>query len=253
MPEHRPAWRSFAKRLAANGYRCLIPRQRGFSPAARPRRVRDYRISQLGDDIEALIDASGAARVHLVGHDWGGKIVWRVAQQCPAKLLTLTALSTPHPAAYLKSLVTSRQALASMYIPLVQIPWLPEQLIARVLRKHGDPDAGVINKMLTDEDVASLSEPGALTAAFNYYRAMPLTDPRADCRKVTVPTLHIWSNRDLTFAEKGAQVCGDYVTGEYRFEVLDGVSHWILDEAPEEVTGLVLDWFATHPAVVQPR
>ena len=93
-----------------------------------------------------------------------------------------------------------------------------------------------------------MAEPGALTAALNWYRAIPLSDAREAGKKVTVPTMLIWSDGDIALLEKGAQLCRDYVLGEYRFEVLKGVSHWILDEQPDTVADLLLDWFAAHPA-----
>ena len=37
------------------------------------------------------------------------------------------------------------------------------------------------------------------------------------------------------------------MTGEYRFEILDGVSHWMPEEQPETVAGLLLEWFDAHP------
>jgi pimeloyl-ACP methyl ester carboxylesterase len=67
-------------------------------------------------------------------------------------------------------------------------------------------------------------------------------------KKVTVPTMFIWSDGDIALREKGARLTGDYVLGEYRFEVLKGVSHWILDEQPDRTADLLLDWFAAHPA-----
>jgi pimeloyl-ACP methyl ester carboxylesterase len=75
-------------RLTAEGYRCLAPLQRGYSPGARPKRRRDYRADDLVDDVLTLIDASGAERVHLVGHDWGAAVAWYVAQGFPERLLT---------------------------------------------------------------------------------------------------------------------------------------------------------------------
>jgi pimeloyl-ACP methyl ester carboxylesterase len=67
-------------------------------------------------------------------------------------------------------------------------------------------------------------------------------------KKVTVATMFIWSDADMYLLSKAAQTCGNYVSGEYRFEVLEGVSHWILDEQPDKVANLLLDWFAGHPA-----
>ena len=93
-----------------------------------------------------------------------------------------------------------------------------------------------------------MSEPGALTAALNWYRAVPLSNPRETSKKVTVPTMHVWSDGDIALLEKGARLCGDYVVADYRFELLKGVSHWILDEQPDKLADLLLDWFSAHPA-----
>ena len=102
FPEQNTMWQSILPRLTAQGYRCLAPRQRGYSPGARPTRRRDYRVDELAEDVRTLIDASGAQRVHLVGHDWGAIVAWRVAQQFPDRLLTMTSMSVPHPGAFLK-------------------------------------------------------------------------------------------------------------------------------------------------------
>jgi pimeloyl-ACP methyl ester carboxylesterase len=96
-----------------------------------------------------------------------------------------------------------------------------------------------------------MREPGALTAALNWYRAVPLSDIRDAASKVSVPTMFIWSDGDIALREKGARNTGDYVVGAYRFEVLQG-SHWILDEQPDKTADLLLDWFATHPAERHP-
>jgi hypothetical protein len=40
----------------------------------------------------------------------------------------------------------------------------------------------------------------------------------------------------------------DCVAGEYRFELLKGVSHWIVDEAPDTLADLPLNWFGAHTA-----
>jgi pimeloyl-ACP methyl ester carboxylesterase len=101
---------------------------------------------------------------------------------------------------------------------------------------------------LAEAEVKAMAEPGALTAALNWYRAVPLSNSRETGRKVTVRTMYVWSDGDIALLEKGAQMCGDYVLGEYRFEVLKGVSHWIVDEQPDTMADLLLDWFAAHPA-----
>jgi pimeloyl-ACP methyl ester carboxylesterase len=252
FPEQNTMWQSIIPRLAAQGYRCLAPLQRGYSPGARPTRRRDYRVDELAEDVRTLIDASDAQRVHLVGHDWGATVAWRVAQRFPDRLLTVTAMSVPHPGAFFKALVTSRQGLASWYILFFQLPRIPEWYLTR--GRGTFTLAGLVESRaqhapeLANAEAKAMAEPGALTAALNWYRAVPLSMSRDTDTKVTVPTMFIWSDGDIALREKGARLTGDYVLGDYRFEVLKGVSHWILDEQPDTTADLLLDWFAAHPA-----
>ena len=68
--------------------------------------VDSFVLSELVADVGALIDASGARRVHLVGHDWGATVAWAAAAEMPERLATVSPISVPHPAAFIKSLTT---------------------------------------------------------------------------------------------------------------------------------------------------
>jgi pimeloyl-ACP methyl ester carboxylesterase len=249
FPQHNDSWDAVIDRLTAEGYRCLAPNQRGYSPDARPTRRRDYRMPELVADLGALIDASGAQRVHLVGHDWGAAVAWAAAAEMPERLATVSPVSVPHPGAFIKSFTNSRQGLASWYMYLFQLPRIPEWLLTRRngaiisewLRRSGQTPAAA------QRDAQAISDPGALTAAINWYRAIPLSNPRATSQKVSVPTLYVWSDRDIALLPKSAHDTARYVTGEYRFEIFPGVSHWIPDEQPDKLADLLLDWFAAHP------
>jgi pimeloyl-ACP methyl ester carboxylesterase len=246
FPELNTMWQPLVERLTDQGYRCLAPLQRGYSPGARPKHRRDYRPSELVEDVRALIDESGAQRVHLVGHDWGAAVAWYVAQEHPDRLITLTALSVPHPMAFVKAVGTSRQALASWYMFFFQLPRMPERLILHPRAQKGFLEGRAAGE-LAEAELKAMEEPGALTAALNWYRAMALHAPRNIRRKVTVPTMYIWSDDDVALKEKAALLCADYVVGDYRFERLDGVSHWILEEQPDTVSALALEWLGAHP------
>ena len=233
----------------SNSHASALSSTRPHSAAARPSRRRDYRIPELVGDLGALIDASGARQVHLVGHDWGAAVAWAAAAEMPERLATVSPVSVPHPAAFLKSFVTSRQGLASWYMYFFQLPRVPEWLLMRrngaiatdSLRRGGQIPAAV------ERDVDAMREPGAMRAAINWYRAMPLSNPRAINQKVSVPTLYVWSDQDIALLPKSAHNTARYVTGEYRFEIMPGVSHWIPDEQPDKLADLLLDWFGTHP------
>jgi pimeloyl-ACP methyl ester carboxylesterase len=113
------------------GLRTLAPDQRGYSPGARPSDRDSYRLDELVADVLALIDASGRERVHLVGHDWGGALAWLVAGNHPARIASLTVLSTPHPAAMSRAWRTGiDQKRRSWYMAAFQVPWVPEHAVA---------------------------------------------------------------------------------------------------------------------------
>jgi pimeloyl-ACP methyl ester carboxylesterase len=247
FPESNTMYQPVIDRLAAAGYRCLAPLQRGYSPGARPRRRRDYRDDELVRDVLTLIDTTGAQRVHLVGHDWGAAVAWYVAQRFPDRLHTLTALSIPHPAAFLKALATSRQALWSSYMLFFQLPWIPERLLLSKRAVSGFVELRSAHAPeLAAAEAKAWQEPGALTGALNWYRGIPFSSPAEAGKKVTVPTMHVWSDGDIYVRRKGPRLCGDYVDAEYRFEILEGASHWLLDEQPETIADLLLDWLGTH-------
>ena len=252
FPQQNTSWAQIAPLLTAKGFRCLAPNQRGYSPGARPTRRSDYRSAELVEDTLALIDASGADRVHLVGHDWGAAVAWGVAAGAPERLASLSALSVPHPMAFVRSMLTSRQGLASWYMYVNQLPWVPERLmlgrdgrgraIAKSLIRSG------LTPQAAERDARAMTETGALTAALNWYRAMPLNGSglrAAD--KITVPTLYVWSDRDIAITAKPARDTANYVSGPYRFETLHGASHWLPEEKPTEIADMLLQWFATHP------
>jgi pimeloyl-ACP methyl ester carboxylesterase len=233
-------------RLTGQGYRCLAPLQRGYSPGARPKRRRDYRISELGLDVVRLMDVADTERVHLVGHDWGAGVAWWIASQFPDRLLDLTALSVPHPAAMMKAAMTSSQALHSWYMFALQLPFVPEWVLSRERVIAGFVESRSGSDAVKAE-AAAMREPGMLTGGINWYRGLPFADRRHADVKVAAATMYVWSDGDGFLVEKGARLCADHVAAEYRFEVLEGVSHWILDEAPDAVAELLLDWFACHP------
>ena len=88
-----------------------------------------------------------------------------------------------------------------------------------------------------------MREPGALTAALNWYRALPVgarDARRAGCR---VPTLHVWSTGDAFLGRAATEATRQYVTGPYRLEVLEGVTHWIPELAAERTAS----WWSPTP------
>src|SRR3982751_6522036 len=148
-PENRSSWLGVTPLLVAAGFRVLAPDQRGYSPRARPLRRRAYVMPELVGDVLSLVEASGAEKVHVVGHDWGGGVAWAFAHAHPDRLHTVTSLTTPHPRAFAKAMVVGTQALHSWYMAMFQLPGLPESAITA--RGGANFKRGLVNAGLTDE------------------------------------------------------------------------------------------------------
>ena len=240
-----------SQRLTAGGIAALLPTSGATLPARGPRAAGITGLSELVDDIRALIDASGAQRVHLVGYDWGATVAWAVAAEIPERLASLTTMSVPHPAAFLKAMATSRQALASWYIYFFQCPafrsdtsWagkgMPPDCRRSCSRRLSNP-LRLLTAMPAQWPSPECSLPPSTGIARSRCRTFA-----APVEKITVPTMYVWSDGDTALLEKGARNCGRYVSGEYRFETLHG-SHWMLDEQPDAVAALLSEWLAAHP------
>lgn len=240
FPQAGRSWDAVAGRLAAAGYRAIAPDQRGYSPGARPPEVSDYAMPYLVADALGLLDALGVDRADVVGHDWGAAVSWELAIGHPERVRTLTAVSVPHPAAFgWARRNDADQRERSTYIGLFREAGKAEQVLledgARRLRATYE---GVLPAEAEEDYVRRFSEPGALTAALNWYRAMGRngSGPPAD---VTVPTTYVWSTADRALGRSGAERCGEHVTGPYEFAVLEGITHWVPEQAPEQLAEII--------------
>ncbi len=240
FPQDSAAWDAMSPELHQHGFRTLALDQRGYSPMARPRGRRNYTLRETTADVLALLDAAGLEGAHVVGHDWGGIVAWALGAWHPERVRTLTALSVPHPAAMAKAMVTSDQALRSYYMGVFQLPVLPERLLLagggtamrRMLQRGG------LSEEVADHYVARMREPGALSAALGWYRALPF-GARDRVGTVRVPTLHVWSTGDAFLGRAGIEATSRFVDAPYRLEVLQGVPHWIPELAADRVAELV--------------
>ena len=255
FPESSFSWRFQLPLLARLGYRVWAPDLRGYGRSSRPIGVRAYSLENLAADVAALIEASGAKETVLVGHDWGALIAWHYAMFGRLPISRLIIMNVPHPKLAEKGLRTLRQLAKSWYIFFFQLPWIPEWLLAR---NHCAAIAQAFRGMAVDKgrfpdevlrvyrDAAA--EPGALTAMLNYYRAL-LRDARTRQRgapRIVIPTLMIWGEVDTALGKELTFGTHEYVA-DLTLRYLPGVSHWVQQEAPETVNGMIEAWLLGNP------
>jgi pimeloyl-ACP methyl ester carboxylesterase len=240
FPETSIMWTPMLGALADAGYRAIAFDQRGYSPGARPAATDDYRIEGLVGDALAVADAAGFDRFHVVAHDWGSGIAWTLAIRHPERLSSVSSLSIPHLAAFAAAIEDDAdQRRRSRYMLLFRTPWLPETLFCfnglSLLDRAVWPEHGAAART---EYHAVFSEPRALGAALDWYRAASL-DPGPGDVRVGVPALVIWGNRDPAVGRASFEGEKALFTGPLTEVELDA-GHWLMETHAPLVTATVL-------------
>jgi pimeloyl-ACP methyl ester carboxylesterase len=246
FPQTSWSWRRVWPALAGAGHRVVAPDQRGYSPGARPDGVEAYRMPALVADVVGMLDVLGVERADVVGHDWGAAVAWQLAGRHPERVRTLTAVSVPHPLAFVQALTSDEdQRRRSLYMRDFARPGSEHQLLA-------DDAAGLRGLFggVPDVDVehvlATLGEAEVLRRCLDWYAAQSREDA-VGLGPVTAPTLYVWSDQDVALGRTAAVATERHVGAPYRFVELTGVSHWVPEQAADRLAPLVLEHLAAHP------
>ena len=249
FPQTRHTWRAELPALAAAGYRACAPDQRGYSAGARPEGIDNYRVEFLLADALDIADSLEADRFHIVGHDWGGALGWFIAAHHTERVISLSVISRPHPVAFMSAMRDDpEQPHRSRHHPAFQRSEATDNLLVdaagplrRAMARNGVPEVDI------DAYLSTLGERDALDAAVNWYRAMGPSRIQSNGTPPTaVPTMYVWGNEDVTVGRMAAENTASHVIGPYRFEEIDGVNHFVTDEAPGVFTELLLSHLAEH-------
>ena len=229
FPESHRTWRGIVPDLARDHF-VLAPDQRGYARSAKPAGVESYTPDKIVGDLIALADHHGIDRFTLVGHDWGGAIAWMAALQRPDRVERLVVVNAPHPFVFQRSLFDDRgQREGSQYITRFRDTSIDAGLVGAGLEKFlGSTFVQHITGTLAGEDKAAYldewSQPGAMTAMLNWYRASSIVVPPMDGPEpprpaflsapfppVTQDTLVIWGMRDTALRPVQIEALGEFV------------------------------------------
>ena len=248
FPEGAESWSRQVEALAAAGFLAVAPDLRGYGLSEAPADLASYTIDHLAEDVRFIITAFGRSAAHVAGHDWGAMVAWFFAGRYPEMTKTLTALSVPHPAALAAaSRDDEDQQARSRYVGLFLQAGKAERVLAdddyrrlRFMFTIG-PNPDAVPRSVVEHFIRSLSRPGRLTAALNYYRANLAADGGAwesltEIGPITVPTVLLWGDQDPALGRRAAEATARHVEGEYRLDVLEGAGHWLQFERPGEVS-----------------
>lgn len=256
-------WFSWRHQLISLGscYHVIAPDMRGYNLSDKPPRVADYQVETIAADVIGLIDHFGADKAVVVGHDWGAGVAWAVAQKYPERLSKLAVLQVP-PAAVWRANMSVKQMLRSWYMLFFQLPAIPEWLISR--NDFATLDQTFKDKVgrkgsFTDGDVAvyreALRQPGAITAAVNYYRANlsrltrgshtgegSETKTSTSDGRIRVPTLFIFGEQDFAILPQTVRGIERYIDAPYHEVRIPDCGHWVQNEAVAEVNAALKEF-----------
>jgi pimeloyl-ACP methyl ester carboxylesterase len=253
FPEFWYCWHKQIEPLAAAGFRVIVPDQRGYNKSSKPRGAANYTLSHLTSDVLAISDQLGAEKIFLAGHDWGAAVAWSTALLHPDRVAKLAILNVPHPSVMLRYLKSNlRQIRRSWYMFLLQLPLLPELVFSAFDFRFGKN--ALLNSSRPNtfsaeglaQYRAAWSQPGALTAMMNWYRAAARHRSKFPDSKVHVPTRILWGERDAFLLTEMAHDSLRYCDSAELY-TFPNASHWLQHEEPARVSELLIDFFSARP------
>ncbi|MFX1538715.1 MAG: alpha/beta fold hydrolase [Promethearchaeota archaeon] len=265
FPDYWYSWRHQIPALSES-FRVVAPDLRGYNKSSKPEGVDNYSTSLLVSDISQLIPALGETKAVIVGHDWGGAVAWNLAMMDPEKISKLVIINCPHPVPLLEAFWSMhyQQLQKSWYVFFFQIPNIPEEILSQnnyeALQRM--VIGSVSNKQaFTAEDmqhyVEAWSQPGALKASINYYRAnwniAQILSIQKEHQagfikrfpKIQCPTLVIWGEKDVALDRSLTYGLNEYIEGEFKLVYHPGYGHWVHVEAPKFVNNTILSFLGS--------
>lgn len=244
FPDFWFTWESQIQALVAQGFRVIVPNQRGFGKSDKPLDVFAYRQAELAADIVGIADVLGYKKFCLAGHDFGGLVAWTIATIYAERVEKLVIISAPHLIASLKYKKIT-QKLKSWYILFFQLPFIPERLL------QAFDYAMLAKNMPSSLPKATLyryktcwGEPKSLRAMLQWYRAMvkELQTKEIQYGLIKIPTHIIWGQDDKYLEVGLAQLSLKQCTNG-NLTIFDKTSHWVMHEQPQAVNAILIEHF----------
>lgn len=259
-------WRHQMAAVAEAGYRAIAPDQRGYGDTSIPSAVEAYDIEHLSGDVVRLLDALDLEQAVVVGHDWGALVAWYTALIHPDRVRAVAGLSVPFvPRTPVPPTQYWRETIGEdFYMLWLQDPGVADALfnadVERALNGRWTTDregwrTGPATNSLTfrsPEDhqvVIDALKRNGWTGPLNWYRNFDrnweLLAPY-DGRTVDQPALFIGGEKDQVLRFMPPSLMDGHVTDLRGADILPGVSHWMQEEAPDQVNLRLLDFLAGH-------
>ncbi|WP_028921373.1 alpha/beta fold hydrolase [Pseudonocardia acaciae] len=245
FPQDWYAWRRIMPRLAAR-FTVLAVDLRGVGESAPS--ADGYASVELARDVHQLVEGLDLGPSHLVGHDIGGMVAYAFAREFPERTRTVAVLEVPIPGIEPAPVLELDAPL--WHAGFHMTPHLPEALVTgrqSVYFRYFFDTFTVDNTAIGDADLAHYAhayrDPDHLRSAFEFYRAIPATAAYNAGRTepIDVPLLliggeHLFGPIMPRMAES---LRSNYGWSDVRVDVVENAGHYLVEERPDEVAGLI--------------
>jgi pimeloyl-ACP methyl ester carboxylesterase len=279
-PELAYSWATTVPALTNAGYRAIPYDKLGYGRSDAPRGLEHYKIEQLVGHVEALLDHFGIGKAIILGHDWGGIVLWHVARMLKHRTLAAISISTPHvgrapvdpmmifekrfgkehyfvefrdrtdevealynsdPDAFFRMMFRTTPPGLTMRPELTHLP----RRFADYLER-GAPDDGEM--VVTSEQRKVYADAYARTGflpGMNYYRNTTPNWEFAEglSKQIEVPTLMISPEDDFFLPPSSTDPMLETVADLTRVTI-PNCGHWAMWDQPEAVNAAILEWLA---------
>ena len=249
-PRTHTTWHRVAPRLVAARHTVVCPDLRGYGRSSKPPTTEDHALyskGALAGDVRELMRRLGHERFAVVGHDRGSYVAFRLAMDHADAVTHLAVLDCLPIVEHLER-CHDRFATAWWHWFFFAQPDKPERAItADPAAWYGAHAPGKVEALGAENHadyLAAISDPDTVRAMLEDYRA-GLTVDRADeeadraaGRRVTCPTLVLWSGRDDLEDLHGdpRTIWADWTTDLRGGRAIDS-GHHMAEEAPEQLAG----------------
>ena len=242
-------WRKIIPPLAER-YTVIAPDLRGYGDSQKPRSGYDKRT--MASDVHELVRQLGHDSIRLVGHDRGARVAHRYALDFPTEVERLALLDIiPTRVAFERT--SKETATSSWHWFFHLVPDLPELLVGANVEaylRYFYREWAYQTTTFSAEDIATyvhaFSQPGALRAGFEDYRAgatTDLEDDQADAsRQIEAPFLVLWGAEGRVGTHSQPLEIWREFGRDVRGEAIPECGHFVPEEQPAIVADKLLEF-----------
>ena len=237
FPDCPQGMRPLVERLAAAGFRCLVPSLPGYDPSGP---VDDYRTAAVAGDMLAILDAYGLDACPVVGHDWGGCVALDLGADHPDRVRRVVSLAIPHPDGFAARRRDLQEQKTAAYAWILAYSGGAAELAANPVwldQIHAEWSPG-LERAEWELVKEVLGRPGVGAAVHGWYRAD--FEASSSTGDVRVPTLILHGSEDGCIRPACFRGFAGRFPAGLELEERPGVGHWLHVEDPDGVAERVI-------------